>query len=705
MKHSFKTFIGAAAVASIVFAAGTASADDDTKCHQTIAKNITKYQATLAKNQIGCHKSRTGEKILASVQCNNAIQADQKGKRLANREKARAKIVDTCAAATPAVLARYVACPSPVSASDDLGATVGIDDFTEVANCLLDLSESYIDDIGEELMGNPTIPASDAAADCQGAVGKAYSKMIKTIGGNRAKCQANEEKALAGLDYDASCANADPSGKIAPSITAVATAITTSCSAALLPTTADWLALGNCVARDGTPTPADYIACGLTKVASPIGNGLAAAAQELPGTCAAVADVIINAGYGVKPTATRLDSGWKGTAHNVDVVDQAFGAVELTGCDADCRNCDVQHNPKNGNCRCDSDPGNGNPVSNALIECDEIEVADTDCPGNAVCHCMFGPPLAISASSTPVCIVNRFVSDFTGSTGEVGEYDVLTTTRALVHTGLSHTQPCPTCEGGFCDGGLRDNLNCTVDADHPDFGPVSFDCPPSPGANISGSGLLLALNFESGSASLTASRAPGTDCAGADNCHCNVCVNDHAVGCATNADCSIVGGNCGIPLLDSGVADPQQTSCTGGAANCTNDGNGNGECSAGPIDNYCDGFVHGNNNGIISCSTDGDCNVNDCNGDDVNTPGECGTCSLPGFRQCFLPTVSATGTPGIFNSEGVSVFCSGQTGNSGVDGAGGLPGPGRVKLDFDFNLYCADGTTQFQLPEGSNCVP
>lgn len=708
MKHPFQTLIASAAAAAIVFAAGTAQAAP-VKCHAAIGKNITKYQATLAKNMVNCHKARTGEKQPGTVNCNlakGANSSDLKSKIAGARQKAidginKACVIDAVPEAT--VLALYASCPSPVATSP-ARPTSQIEDFTELANCLLDVSEHYVGEISSELLGSPTIPVSDAGADCQGAVGKALSKAIKTIGGNRNKCHGSAEKTAEGLvPYtNSSCATSDTSGKIAPAITAIQTAINTSCTTALVGGRSAWQALGNCAARAQNPGAADLIACGLNKVATPIGNGLAGAAQELPAAaCAAVADVVINSGYApfsgsaLKLTNSRLDSGWKGSAHNVDIIGDSLGAVTLSGCDADCKNCDVSHNPKNGNCRCETTiPPSG--VNAALIECDTINDVDPAC-GGGICQCMFGPPLPISASSTPVCVVNRFATEFTGGTAEVGEYDVGTTTRALVHTGISQVQPCPICVSGTCEGGARDGGACTVDASHPDFGDVSFDCPPDSGQNISGSGLLLDLQFSSGSASVTAGiPAAGTFCDGADDCHCSVCTLDTKIGCSDDAPCiAASAGTCGLALGNN----PKQNDCT---TSCTNDGNGNGECD-GPIENFCDGFLRGNGNGIITCNTDLDCDANDCDGNGMLTPDECGDCLFPGVRQCFLPTVSATGTPGIFNSEGVSVFCSGQTGNAGVDNAGGLPGPGRVKLDFDFNLYCDNGSTPYQLPAGPTC--
>jgi hypothetical protein len=721
MKIAFTSLVGAAAVASMLVAAGTAQASDDTKCHATIAKSISKYQAGVAKGIVGCHKSRTGGKFdnPALVDCNDTDStgsgADQKGKRTDNRTKAITKIVDTCTG-TLTTEPLYVACPSPKSASDDGGATTGIDDYTELATCLLDISEHYLNVIGERTMGSPNAAnivastLSEASVDCQGAIGKALSKFIKTVGGARTKCHATVEKGTDTVgDYTTACSVTDTSGKIAPALAALDAAVATCTDIS------QYDEMGFCLAnyQDNIQqrSPAKLQDCAVDEVANPLANGLAGATLELDGTYEAIADVTITAANGdVKiDSSTRLDSGWKGTAHQIDVIDQSLGAVNISGCDADGRNCDVTHNARKNNCRCQTTIPASVPAEAAnLVECSTINGVDPAC-GGGICQCMFGPPLAISASSTPVCVVNRFAEDFDGLTGELGEYDVATTTRALVHTGLSQTQPCPICvgdatpnsndnAGGVCDGGPRNGLACDENAEHPDFGPSSFDCPPSTGANISGSGLLLALQFESGTSAITAGiPEAGSFCGGAGSggdCHCSVCSGDNKVGCTTNSDCTGF-GTCGVALANN----PSQNNCD---TSCTPEVDGSGTCD-GPILSYCSGFLNGFGNPVITCSVDGDCDSNDCNGDNMNTPGECGTCSAGSFVKCFPPTVTATGSPGIFESTGVSVFCSGQTGNSGVDNAGGLPGPGRVKLDFDFDLFCPTGGARFQLPGGSNC--
>lgn len=682
-----KTFVAVAAVAALAATTGTASAQSkiDAKCHATIGKSVYKYQATLAKNIVGCHKTRG--KAGGATDCNDHTANDPKGKAATARGKAVASITGKCIAGPDPtgndnVLALYGRCPSPAAASDDGGLTDGIDTFTELANCVLDLSEEYMDRVGLEVMGNPqTVPLTSGKAKCQGAIGKTFAKLIKTAGGTYTKCQAGQEKLGNGLDYDASCTGAagDTKGKFAGTITAMKAAIDGSCGVDNVPTQEDWADIGAC-----GQSQAAMKACAVDRVAVPTARGLAAASLELPSQCTSFADVIINAGSGAKLSMTNLESGTSGLAHGVDVGDLSLGGVELSGCDNDCENCAITHDPSNGNCRCESD---------ATIECTTINGADDAC-GGGTCQCMFGPPLSISSGGTPVCVVNRFAEEFNGATGVVGEYSVLTRTRALVHLGIGALQPCPTCDDDVCQGGPRNGLACSVDATHPDFGTSSFDCPPDPGQNVSGAGLNLGLEFKSGTDSITAAINNPAQCT-AGTCHCGECSLDALVGCSEDADCAAVGaGTCTNTTHTS-----EQNACDTGPAECVVTANPDvGVCDE-TFDQFCDGATRQNGGFIIPCNVQGDCDAldADCEG------GDCGTCGALVPKPCFLLKINAEGTPGIFNSEGISVFCSAATANSGVNSAGGLPGPGRVKLDFDFSLYCSDRTTVWELPSGSNC--
>jgi hypothetical protein len=700
MKHAYKTLIGATIVASMAFA-GTATAQnldaDDATCRAALSKYVGKYQATAIKSVLGCHKGRNKGSFPLSTDCNVVATADSStgGKVALARSAAQTAIVTACPDANVAtVRALYGRCPSPSKTKDDGGATDGIDTMAEVASCVLDLQDQYVGRIMENSMGSiKALPASKLALGCQGAIGKGVAKYMKTVTGNRVKCQAASDKALGLLSYSAgTCDTADPTAKISGGLLKLNAGIA-----------------GKCVGDSADATRAalfEFGACGgsaaalqecvTERTAKPTGDGLVAAIYELPGTCAASADVVINAGYGQTRTDSELDAGWNGLGHNVDLVDQALGGVKLENCDNDCENCEVKLDPTNGYCRCQASPS---------IECDTINGADVDDCGGGTCQCMFGPPLPLSSGGTPVCVVNRFAEEFDGSTGSVGTYDVGTRTRAIVFLGETGAAPCPLCsdngpmndgvKAGTCSAGANPGAACDANAESPDFGRTSFDCMPDGSKNVTGTGLNLALRFSSGSTSLTAAIAPtgasGSQVclSGGGNCFCSECTGDVTTGCSSNSDCSVLGlGNCGVAETPA----PKGNNCDDGT--CTNN------ICAGDTNplTFCDGYLRESGGGIVPCTTDADCLGSDCG------PGGCGNCTLQQNKPCFTSPITATGTPGIYSSEGVSTFCTAATSNDGVNGAGGLPGPGRVLLDFDFNVWCdAAHTTQMELPGGSNC--
>ncbi|HEY2772521.1 MAG TPA: hypothetical protein VGK20_00585 [Candidatus Binatia bacterium] len=719
MKHTFYRLVGAVAVASLVGAAGIAQADTaaDIACHSAIGKNVSKLQATLVKNMVGCHKARD-KGGLNSTDCNkvigtNSADIESGGKNSAAISAAVAAMTAVCTDANAAVIALYPNCPSPESHANTT--------MDNVLQCLTKLSADYVGKLGATVLGNPqTEPLSKAEGGCKGAVAKALSKAIKTDSGTRAKCMSSLEKTNGALvTYGSStCIDGagDPKGKIAGAITAVDTGIDGKCGAASLLTKSNFQDMDFCSgtlgsAGNNAATAVGLHTCITKRAVAPTADGLAALIFELPGKCAVAADVIINAGFGQKHSNTRLDTGFTGLGQDVDVEDNSLGGVKLSGCNAFCEDCQVRIDSHNGYCRCGNSP---------TTKCfNNIETADaTECPGGGdnVCHCMFGPPLALNAGGTPACVVNTFSGDFTGTTQAVGEYNVTTRTNAIVYTGESLFAPCPTCSGagtptvggtGTCHGGQQTGAACHIDAIHPDFGPVSFDCQPSSGKNVSGTGLKLALAFTSGdspSVNATINNASFCDTS-AGPCHCSVCTGNTNVACNSTADCTAFGaGTCGFDVTTlSGVDQkPKQNQCGTVCMANTSPDDGMGTCDD-PIDNYCDGasILRASGRGILTCFTNADCTPahhSDCPG------GDCGNCTLQLPRSCFLPAVTATGTPGIYNSEGVSAFCTGPTSNSGINDAGGVPGPGRVKLDFDFNVWCdAAHTKQFQLPGGSNC--
>ncbi len=738
MNLNFKSLIAASAVAAVVCAAGNASAGDSIEngCAAAIGKNIAKYQASVAKNIVGCTKSKAGGKLVdSSIDCTGTTGATPASDLKLKIPGARQKVIDgingKCVSGIANVLANYPTCPSPSSITYPTAGGSTITNATDLAKCLIGLSDSYVQRMAQQVIGNVTnavtgqsfattfgaIPG-DALSDCQNGIGKAFSKAVKTYGGVYTKSQAAYSKLVlttgSNLTYGVRTTG-DPDSKASLAISAVGTAVTASCGAVaagnpVTPNAGAWPTLHTC----GQSTT-DQASCAQSVLTRQL-SGLTGAIFEFPHTgsalrCASFADIVINAGNESKMTNSRLDSGFTGAGHKVDIIDQSTGGVALTGCDDNCANCDIGIDPTNGYCRCENNP---------KVECDAVPTAggeqtDADDCGGTLCHCMFGPPLPLSSAGTPVCVVNRFARSFTGGTTAVGSYDVGTRTKSLVFLGTSALRPCPTCEG---DGTPRDGIKgglcryadedpiggnpgdpCDIDASLTLGGipnNVSFDCFP---ITASAGTLNLGLQFTDGTKSLTAA-VGGANCA-AGTCHCSECTADPTVGCATTADCTAagLGGTCGVNL---GGNNPRQNSCTAGIADCTADSNNPGMGACNQIDKFCDGAVRPDGSGIIPCSNDASCNAytSICDG------GVCGSCvqGLPkSARSCFLPTISATGTSGVFDSEGVSVFCSAATSNGTVNSAAGLPGPGRVKLDFDFDILCSDHATTYQLPGGMNC--
>jgi hypothetical protein len=280
-----------------------------------------------------------------------------------------------------------------------------------------------------------------------------------------------------------------------------------------------------------------------------------------------------------------------------------------------------------------------------------------------------------------------------------------------VHLGISQTSPCPTCESdiapndgtrsGTCSGGLRNGLACDENAMSPDFGPVSYDCLPSTGQNVSGGGLRL--KFDITSVATTTMDANLVD--GANSVFCMQCSGDLSVGCNSDADCAALGaGTCSSNTGPSARAN----GCDDGI--CTAPGaTERGVCATNAPDSFCDGLTRRDGTGLITCAVDADCEALD----PVCPDGDCGGCTLFQQRSCFPDplgavgsdgTVGTTRSSGVYGADLVGLLCVPPTANSGINNSVGLPGPARLLLNFDFEGRCAsDHSIAFELPGGSNC--
>lgn len=716
---------------------------DEAKCRSTIAKLTAKHMQTIGKAVTGCHKDRDLTVDLAATDCNDIDQADASGKVATAEGKMPAAIEKACAE-TPSVLAEFLRCPAPAETADDGGDTTGIDDYAELAACLIAHSRLLAEDAAGDAMGAPTPPIDEDLAKCHAVVGKSYTKLINTTFKVRGKCQAAADKAGGPLDF--ACATADPDGKIAAVAEKGRNAIAAACEeTAPLASTRSLRAVDTSLLGACGETAEELADCAIDEAASDAGAGAAAMAFELPGTCPGAGF------YGVTPSqaGTELDVGYRGTAHDMDPI-LGFRAVNFAvSCDADCGNCTSGAPvPTPEACRCESD---------ASAVCDTLNAADLDDCGGGTCRCYFGPPTPYVGGGTPACVVSQVNDTLSGGFDlGTGEMSLTVPVRGRIHLGMGIQQPCPVCTAGLCQGGQRDGLPCAVDASDATFGDVSYDCPPSVGSNISGAGIQTRLNYTTGSASL-AFTTP-CDSPSLEDCACALCSTDASVGCADNADCAFLPSRCSLGAsftcgdngdcasVDAGPCNEffdkcQQKftqSCTTNAdclavsvgtceaPACTATGPGSsrrpndcddeicspvmgepgeGECAAGPEDTFCSGLVRANGKGLIACSTNGDCATFESGNPDPSAwvcPGdECGDCTIVQTRECFLDPITATGTPG---SEIVGVGCMGATSSAGVNATLGLPGGYRVQQNFTMEAgLCPDGVTEFVPPGGSNC--
>lgn len=313
----------------------------------------------------------------------------------------------------------------------------------------------------------------------------------------------------------------------------------------------------------------------------------------------------------------------------------------------------------------------------------------------------FGPPLPLSSGGVPVCVVNEVVGLADGTLDLVsGDFTYNYALTAHAHTGLVADQPCPTCVGdlvddddvkdGTCSGGPSDGDPCDADGSSAFFGKTSFDCLPAAGANIGN----LAIVFDEATTGTktvtTTGSSPNCRAIGVtgDKCFCDTCDDAAGTPCASHADCTAVGattcggkrclpgsavpglpcatnadcspGFCGVP----GIA-TRPNGCSDGV--CSAGVGDEGVCLAGPTNQHCviDTFR--------SCTLDGDC------------PALGDTCASD-MVECFRPTVTRTGTPGLPGGVYAGEFCIPPTGSSAVNTVAGLPGLGTLLLPYSLGV-------------------
>jgi len=667
-------FLSAAVFAASVGMANAAAVDSvNAKCRATNAKSVGKLASTIAKAFDGCVKAAAKA---GSGSCATTAGADTKGKVPGTKQKLLDGITKACDDTAAAVaLGEHQLCGTPVGGA-------AITSFGQVGPCLNDLVDNNVARLKVALLAPDYAGAlADKVANkCIGAIGKNATKYLSTIMKEQSKAVNGSDK----LGGDSNYANpGDPSGKIGAALGKLDAGIHKACDPL---TPAQWAIVRTC--DDDVNGAIDCI----SKKVQAIAEGLNASAYDQPGSCASGVKVQIHqdAAGGADLGPTELDVGFTGFGHNAGLIDDFVGAVNID-CGAatgnDCTSCNVTLSCDEGNCRCSN---------NIHTVCDTPLAAGGVC-GAGTCRVFFGPPLPLSASGTPTCVVNEITAELVGTANlATGESDTSVANRALVYGGISQSRPCPTCVGGTCQGGANAGQACTIDGRSETFGDTSYDCAPTALANISGSGLKINLDLTDGTVNMPFA-LPCDPPLGILDCACSTCTGDNTLGCNSDAECAAAAaGTCRTDGLHGGalrVPNGCNTACIPVPGNPTE-----GVCDGdGPVDNYCAGLVKANGGGVITCSNNGDCDALDpeCQG------GDCGDCTISEPRKCFLDPIVANGSPGTEGAVLVSDFCSAPTSSGSVNSAAGTPGPSRLSLDFEFFGKCADGSPWG--PGGANC--
>ena len=715
-------FFAIVTVVAATPATSFALTDAQTSCRSEIAGGLSRYVSSVAKLIVRCHQERSAGEIDLGIDCNDPAEAGVGGKLERAADSLRETIVEGCTT-SPDLLSSYTECPAPARSADDGGATTGIDDFGEVAACLAALGNVHVSRLFTDAEGDPSERILDPLRACQTTLGKGVTKIVRTVLGERRRCQAGADSAGGSVEY--SCDGDDTRGRIARERTKYEDKTTKRCNFSsdvlgkLHACDDETAALVDC-----SRTSADDHASTLARLAYGLDDDGTATTTTLPpsecgdtfptcggscaegstcvsfgGTCSCVvngtgpcapATIIrqIHARYGTAPSITTLSTGWSGKALDVDVPDHTGDTIDVT-CDENCENCEIDLNTDIDNpasiCRCTSDLTQNCSVINGS---DPVNCGSVD----PLCRCYFGAPLALSSGGTPACVISRIRQDYAGTMNlRTGEWHDQIRLASVVHLGISQTAPCPTCEGdikpndgvrdGTCSGGVSSNA-CDENGAHLTFGPTSLDCMPASAANVSGTGLLIDLNASTGPQSLQAALPCQTP--NGALCPCRVCSGNGNLGCSSDAQCAAAGaGTC----TDGGGAGVNLNACTNFQCNS------NGRCTTGPVDKYCDGIVHPDGRGFISCNADADC-----------APFSAGVCSVVDIRRCFPDPILTTGVADPYEASSSALFCIAPTSNAGINITGGLPGPGKYVLSFNADIRCQNNPdVVYEFPSGANC--
>jgi hypothetical protein len=766
-KRTHRTSMLAVAVVTALFgftlvptAGDAAFTPDQQACRNKISKAGSKLANKASSAMSKCHHLRDIGKIGAGTNCNNIAQADPKGAVAAAADKLVTAANSNCTGLTPSDLA-YTGCPSPCD-----GTVPAINDFQNVADCIVCVAEDHAVFASFNAQGNPGAPmASSVDQKCHNSLGQGVTKVMKTVVKERTKCQKAAE--AAGAMDTSSCISADPKNKINKADTKARSTVQKQCANADLfamdacstnLTTLKECVFGEARARGRLTFKAFYeLAPGggvtTTTFVGSTTTTTTSTSTTLPGgpqdpkcpdlgeltllagtgaTCTDNGDCLAgecDTGLGRCVTVTDLDTGWSGISHDADINDKVvtLGNLNCTGPAPVCGQCTILGvNPDTRTCRC---------ANNNRNICDQPFVVDADdCGAGVICDCYFGGPLPLSAGNTPACVLNRFASDVSGTANvDTGSGSVTAHLRSKVFLGVFLHEPCPVC-GGTCTAGLTGstcavNLDCDTSPGIGDGTCSNYD--PTPNDGLRG-GTCYQGKDDGSSCDIdsvnTTFPSPG---GGGHSLDCFPTNGKNVSGAGLKIDITQTTGtqslSSNVPCGAIGV--PRLCQC----GECSNDPGipctSNGDCGAGTcgaelglaVPNQCDGEgCTDTGDGITGeCTTGPDDTSCDaivrangegfisCQGNsdcDVNNIGlPAGLCTLSKRRNCFLPTIVSNGVAHPTAPIGAGVFCIPKTSNGGINSVAGLPGPGRVVNQGRSRTFCASDHGTVYSPGVGGC--
>jgi hypothetical protein len=483
-------------VAVVIASASTAHAQfstDERKCRETVSKNGQKLADTIAKTLSTCHKKRSAQKLDASTDCNSISEADEKLKVSKIAGKLSEQVQDKCEPMDPAALG-YVGCPAPCD-----GAVPSIDNFQDVADCLICLIEDSGQAMSFNSQGDPQpLDLNKDEAKCHAGIGKNQAKHLKTILKERRKCQKEAE--VGGATNTVSCEGVDPNGKIAKIRGKGEEKNVKKCdreevNLGELGSCSDFsmMALNGCVFSDSEskgestfehlyglspsmsttttipatttttttveggeeqdpqcPDSGELVLYGGVRETACATNTDCLVAGALVGTC----DTVL----GRCVTSTDLDTGWTGQAQDADISDGVFTHGSLLcpgpfdgGSSEPCGECSIEGiDPVDDLCRCNSD--NRTICDDTFgLDFDDCTVAGTaSCTTDDDCRvCRFDPSRSCTTDDDcSECTVSGIPCGPSVGGCPPGEGPCINRLHGHCLAGILK----PTCSGGACVG-------------------------------------------------------------------------------------------------------------------------------------------------------------------------------------------------------------------------------------------------------------